>query len=206
MVSFLRFPTRFQRHRSPGHGILSPIPAYAMAVLGLVLPLMVLPCAAGATIYKWTDANGVVHFSDTPAEGAKKVDVPPAPVYSAPKLPVPAAAQPAKPTKSAAKSSYSDIAVVQPTSKETIWSGSGDVEVAVSVTPDLRPHDKVQFFLDGQPQGAPSSSIQTHFPDVSRGTHQVSAEVVNPDGKVLVRSDSVTFYLHRPSILFHKGK
>ncbi len=55
------------------------------AVIGLCLPLMV----AGASVYKWTDAQGNTHFSDRPDElpAAKRVDVDVVP----PSAPAPAA-------------------------------------------------------------------------------------------------------------------
>ncbi len=42
----------------------------------LLLALAGLPLAAGAQVYKWTDANGTVHYADAPpAGGAKYQDV-----------------------------------------------------------------------------------------------------------------------------------
>lgn len=35
------------------------------ALVGLIL-LLLLPCSAGADIYKYVDANGVIHFTNTP--------------------------------------------------------------------------------------------------------------------------------------------
>lgn len=183
--------------------------ACKMMTLLLVVFVTLAPCTAVAAIYTWTDANGVVHFSDKPVDGAKKIDVPPAPVYSAPSPPASAPVQPSQTAAgnhSASKASYTNILIVQPRAKETLWSGSGDVNVVVSVNPNLRGKDKVRFIVDGQPYGAPTSSTQTQIQNLSRGTHQVSAQVIGPDGQTLVRSDSVTFYLHRPSVLFHKGK
>ena len=41
-----------------------------LLVLGLLLAV-----PAGAEVWRWVDADGVVHFSDTPREGAVQVDV-----------------------------------------------------------------------------------------------------------------------------------
>ncbi|MGF6690813.1 hypothetical protein M2318_000862 [Metapseudomonas resinovorans] len=43
----------------------------------LLCCLLLVPVAAGAEIYRWTDAQGQVHFSETPREGAKPVTVKP---------------------------------------------------------------------------------------------------------------------------------
>ena len=40
-------------------------------VFGLVLACCASALCAQATYYKWTDANGTVHFSDTPPPGRK---------------------------------------------------------------------------------------------------------------------------------------
>ncbi len=55
------------------------------------MPLVALSAAAmtlasastlAATVYKWTDERGVVHYSDQPHPEAKEVDVKPAPAIS----------------------------------------------------------------------------------------------------------------------------
>jgi hypothetical protein len=38
----------------------------ALVSLGLLVPLASYPTLAHADMYKWTDANGEIHFSDTP--------------------------------------------------------------------------------------------------------------------------------------------
>jgi hypothetical protein len=43
----------------------------------LLCCLLLIPAIAGAEIYRWTDAQGQVHFSETPGEGAEAVSVKP---------------------------------------------------------------------------------------------------------------------------------
>ncbi len=43
----------------------------------LLLCFLLLPGLAGAEIYRWTDANGQVHFSEKPAAGAEQIEVKP---------------------------------------------------------------------------------------------------------------------------------
>ena len=50
----------------------------------VALLCLAAPAIAGTKLYKWVDANGVTHWSDTPVDGAKKVDVPAPQSYSAP--------------------------------------------------------------------------------------------------------------------------
>lgn len=49
-----------------------------------LLCILLLPCIASAEIYRWTDANGQVHFGEAPRAGAVQVEVkPPAPQQDA---------------------------------------------------------------------------------------------------------------------------
>lgn len=43
----------------------------------LILPLLLWPLAAGAVVYKWTDSQGVIHFSDEPPANRKAQRVTP---------------------------------------------------------------------------------------------------------------------------------
>ncbi|WP_044873663.1 DUF4124 domain-containing protein [Pseudomonas sp. LFM046] len=43
----------------------------------LIWCLLLVPALAGAEIYRWTDAQGQVHFSETPRQGAEQVIVKP---------------------------------------------------------------------------------------------------------------------------------
>lgn len=40
-----------------------------------LLSILLLPCLASAEIYRWTDANGQVHFGEAPRAGAGAVQV-----------------------------------------------------------------------------------------------------------------------------------
>ena len=42
-----------------------------------LLCILLLPCIASAEIYRWTDANGQVHFGEAPRAGAVPVEVKP---------------------------------------------------------------------------------------------------------------------------------
>jgi hypothetical protein len=50
----------------------------------LTVVLMSIVCVSYAQIYKWTDSQGVIHFSDTPHDGAQKLNIPDAQTYSPP--------------------------------------------------------------------------------------------------------------------------
>ncbi|MDN5869290.1 MAG: DUF4124 domain-containing protein [Nitrococcus sp.] len=162
-----------------------------------LLFLLAAPVAA-AEVYKWTDENGVVHFSDRPHPDAMRVDVGEPLVYSPPPIDFEATAT-AKP--SAAAPGYAHFSIVEPQPEATVRNNPGTVVVRLEVEPDLRDGDRIQVLLDGQPvtTGGPSADTVT-LRQVYRGAHTLSALIKDNAGEVIARADPVTFYMHRPSV------
>ena len=179
-----------------------------MNVAKPVLIAVFCGCVAGlasAAIYQTTDEEGNVVFSDEPSSGAKAVDLPPLPTYSAPKYRTPEPAEHAS-AKPGAKG-YSSLRIRQPEPDATIRDNTGAVPVAVAIEPKLNQAagHRLQFLLDGQPMGDPGTQTSTTLTNIDRGTHQVEAAVVDASGNQIKRSDSVRFYLHRQSVNFPTG-
>jgi hypothetical protein len=156
--------------------------------------------AHATTLYKWVDAQGVVHYSDTPQPGAQKIQIQSAQTYSAPK--------PAKttPTTSASNSRSADSTapgtyqcqVVSPTAEQA-FVDPDSVPIAVAVTPALTGTDRLVVTMDGTPvQVSPSG--QALVPSPERGAHTISASVQGADGSTTC-STSVTFNVQRSSLL-----
>lgn len=158
-----------------------------------------------AAIYQSTDEKGNVVFTDEPSSGAKPVDLPPLPTYSAPKYRAPEATGNAA-TQPAARG-YTSLSIQQPAQDDTIRDNTGAVPVAAAIQPPLNKAagHRLQFFLDGQPVGEPGTTTGTTLTNIDRGSHQVSVAVLDASGNELKRSDSVTFYLHRHSANFPTG-
>jgi hypothetical protein len=167
---------------------------------GPLLPIFLctaMGTAALATTYRWVDANGVVHYSDTPGPGAKKIDLPPAQTYRAPPAPKvttpPAANQPA--------SAYQSCVIAQPAADATLFEQEA-VTVTANLSPSLRPGDSVTLNFDGMTvmPNAPSS-LAFQISPIDRGAHTVSVTVRDGDNKVVCTSTPVTFYVRQPSVL-----
>ena len=181
-----------------------------MPYLLLALLFICLPPVTHAEIYKWVDETGI-HFADEAPAGvdAKKVIVQP-PNSSAPASTTssdsttrPADNTPGQdndafqPTKR-----YSELKITHPDNDQAVRANSGSVSVTCSLTPALQSDagHQVRFLLDGQPF-AISSSCSTTLEEIDRGTHKVSAEVINQEGRVLLRSGTTRFNLQRHSRL-----
>ena len=167
----------------------------AAAALALSLPV-------AGQIYKVTDENGNVVFTDRPATPdsttqVEAVDLPS--TNSAPSVtprPAPAASTepeaPAAPTLS--------VSIVSPTDETTIAMGPGNFNVSASTSPPLARNESLQLLIDGQPHGEPQRSPSWFVEGAIRGEHQLRVVRSSANGDRLAESDDVTIYVLRPSI------
>ncbi len=176
-------------------------PATARSVVAALAGLSLLCAAALAgngrtTVYKWVDAQGVVHYSDQPHPNAQKLEIQGAQTFSA--LPVPSAssAPAAAESQPSSPAGYDSCSMAQPTDQQMLMNVYQATAV-VQTSPGLRPGDQVHLFVDGkQIQGSGTSFT---FP-VNRGQHSVQAVIEDTTGQIVCETSSVTFYVHQPSV------
>jgi hypothetical protein len=164
----------------------------------LVALLLAAPVAAhAAKIYKWTDPQGNVIYSDTPRPGAIEMDVPTEPAGI---VPVPPQDR-AEPDKRAAQpAAYDRLSLLAPTDGQIVQSPGGWVDVSVEVAPALNGADghDIRLRLDGQTLAArhPGTDFSISVPS---GQHTLQAEVVDRAGAVLITSAVATITVQEPS-------
>jgi hypothetical protein len=160
--------------------------------------------AVMAQAYRWVDEDGVVHFSDVPTEGAERIELPrdnrprtPAtPSRNSASFAAAAATTPEEPEEPPEIFKYDSIEVVQPAPEETLWNIGGTLDVALRVTPALRPEDQVRVIFDGQQRMATNrSSFQVE--EVWRGVHNIQVEIVDSTGRLMARSLPNRFYVQQ---------
>jgi hypothetical protein len=160
--------------------------------------------AAGTALaqaYRWVDENGVVHYSDRPQEGAEQIFLPQQNRRVRPAAPPPRV----QPTRDQAADvpvapfQYESIEVVAPAPEETLWNIEGVLNVALRITPALRPEDQVRVFFDGEPRTVSGTNFQ--IGEVWRGVHNIQAEIVDPTGKLMARSLPNRFYVQQNTIV-----
>jgi hypothetical protein len=149
-------------------------------------------------VYKWTDENGVVHYSDQPHPNAEKVHVAPVQTYRAGTTPATDSTGGAPPA--APQNGYAGCAVASPADDES-FTNVDALTIAVRTDPALRPGDQIYILLDGSlvNNGASVGNSYTLSP-VERGTHTVQAVVKNSEGGLMCQSPGITFHVHQPSI------
>ena len=169
-------------------------PARGLSALCL---LALCGAAAAATLYRWVDAQGVVHYSDTPQPGAETLNISGAQTYhgtQGPASPSPGAPQ------ASAPAGYDTCAITQPAPESSLFAPES-VAVSVQVSPALHDGDQVTVQVDGESlQPIATNAATFHLPQPERGTHTVSAQVRNADGEVLCSAPPVSFTVQRPSV------
>jgi len=180
-----------------------------MKLSWLVFLLFLLPVQA--EIYRWVDDSGNVVYSDEPHADAETIELPASTVYT----PVeeeselePDILKLSPDEEVSAELTSPDVPnyqlrIISPANEESIWVNNGNVLVSMVVEPALNAErdDQIVIQLNGAQVGPAQATTSFQFDNLSRGTHTVSAMVVDKTGAALTNSASVTFHLHRTSIL-----
>lgn len=168
---------------------------FFFTLLGLCLP-------ASAAMYKWTDKDGKVIYSDKPNPNGSEEKVTGAPLttYKPDPAVTRAVSKPSKPNKIEKRELYSEFSIEQPVNDAAVRQNAGDVTVTFAITPKINTWrgDKIEVFVDGKKSGE-TNSLTYQLISLDRGTHTLNAKLVNNKGEVL-KSDSVTFHLLRASV------
>ncbi len=167
--------------------------------------VLCLAFGAQAEVYKSVDSEGNIIFSDTPTQGAEEVRLPPVMTYSAPKLPQ-AGSSESTGTPADVKH-YDSLVITEPLHEAAIRDNTGTVSIQVKSEPPLRAElgHRIQFVLDGVPQETPGLGTGATFSNLDRGSHTLSAQIQDNQGKVLVSAEPVTIFMHRYSVNFRKA-
>jgi hypothetical protein len=171
----------------------------------LVLGLFAAVVAQAAVVYKWTDADGVVHFSDKPEPGAEKIYTSSEALNraSAPAQSTMAGGRPAQKVIKPGMT-YTVFSISSPTSEQTFFDES--VPVRLELAPELQKGHSLIWRLNGKPLDDQQDSVQFMLPDLGRGTYTLSASINDPDTQESASAASITFYVKQPSVLSPQHK
>src|SRR5215472_6387985 len=168
----------------------------------LAFTLLSLACsiALAATVYRWVDDDGVVHYSDQPHPNAEKLQVHAAQTYK-PSAADTAAAAGGGASSGAAPAPYRGCAIMQPQDGQN-FANVDSLTVVVQTDPVLHQGDKVYVTVDGQAlNGGNPTGSQFVLSPVDRGTHIAQAQVKDASGAVQCQTPPVTFEVHQNSVL-----
>jgi Domain of unknown function (DUF4124) len=161
-----------------------------------------------AVVYKWVDADGVVHFSDQPSPGAEKIFTSSSTsAGSAPAARSPAGSQTVSPSAGAATSGlgYSEFSITSPVNDQTFF-GDDVVSARLDLAPPLKANQSITWHLNGKELGAAPDAIAFSLPHLDRGTYALAATITDQGTGASQSSNSVTFYVRQPSALAPQHK
>ena len=167
----------------------------------MIIAASVWSAGAGSEVYRSIDADGNIIFSDTPLPGSEKIELRETTVVPALKIPAKSAQKEERRGDAGKSADYKEVRITSPANEST-FRNIQDIPVNVSVTPGLRAAagHTLQLYLDGSPYGEPSAGTAFVLQNVERGAHEVSAAVMDKSGQQVLRSEAVTFFLHKQTV------
>lgn len=169
-------------------------------LLSLLLFCVVPSAWSAETGYRLVHPDGTVEFSDQPLPQGEEIELREAPTIQF----VPSTSSPAGQgqtlTGGAVDSKGGEvsrtIAITSPLADETVWFDGTGVTVSVATSPALQSGQQVAITLDGKVV-AKGGSNSFKLGEVDRGSHSLSAAIIDVSGSVLTSSPSVTFHLRQ---------
>jgi hypothetical protein len=165
-------------------------------VIGLLAAFTV---QAGA-IYKWTDKDGVVHYSDQETPGAEKISISSINSSKATSAPAsrasPSGLGPLRQKTGAVN--YEQFSITSPASDQTFFAADV-VAVNLNLSPSLQPNHAITWHLNGQELD--SHSVSFSLPQLERGTYALAATITDQQTGDSLTSNNVTFFVRQPTAL-----
>ena len=169
----------------------------------------VLAAFAGqaAVVYKWTDSNGLVHYSDQPVPGAEKIVTNGGSLNGIASVSSVGTAAATSAQKPAVRGiTYNRFAITSPTPDQAFF-GNEDVGVHLALEPDLLPGQSITWHLNGKElEDKGSSATQFSLQHLDRGTYVIAATITDQKTGSSQTTDSVNFFVRQPSELSPQRK
>jgi hypothetical protein len=150
-------------------------------------------------VYKVTDTDGNVTFTDTPPLSSDSI-------VEEHYVHAPNSAKPAVTTRTPAGSveievpTRYDTRIVTPAENATIPMGPGNFAVQAALSPRLASSETLQLLLDGEPVGAPQRTANWQLTNVYRGEHRLQVVRLDESGARVDSSAASTVFVMRPSV------
>lgn len=166
-------------------------------ILILLLPFA-FTAAHATTIYKSEDASGHVYFSDQPSEGSEKIIVQPAPTFSTPPLSESqVSAQDDTPAEKSNVVKNYTLAITAPTNDQVFTTDVQEIQVTLSVHPELQEGDCFQLTLNGKPYRSTQTATTFTVSRLDRGAYQLQAFVYPKTMKGKPKGQSAVVTIHQ---------
>ena len=166
--------------------------AAAIGLAHIALPM-------AQTVYKVTDENGNVTYTDTPPSDQRhSVETQTIPAANA-ALSIESSNTGTVALDEAPEVDY-QTRIQAPAEGATIPMGPGNFIVEASVAPSLDASEHLLLLLDGAPVGPPKKYASWALTNVFRGEHRLQVQRLDEAGVVLDTSAATTVYVMRPTV------
>jgi hypothetical protein len=153
--------------------------------------------AQAGAIYKWTDADGVVHYSDQEAPGSERIYTASTNISSSKSAPAkPGGALPQRNTSSGL--AYSEFSITSPKPDETFF-GDNPVGVNLLLVPGLRGGQNITWHLNGKQVDEAANSTSFVLPRLDRGSYILAATIIDPQTGESQTTNSINFFVRQPA-------
>ncbi|EGT3626803.1 DUF4124 domain-containing protein [Morganella morganii] len=162
----------------------------SLTLIGLVLFSML----AQATVYKWVDKDGKVHYSDEPQPNAQVVELKEKTLNQ---IALPLPKTDSNNANQAIESIQYKVNITSPAEEETVRDNNGDFDVVATITPELKSQYLMVLKLDGNPIGQPQIGGTFKLKNIDRGEHTLVVDALTQNGKVFASSSPRKIFLHQ---------
>ncbi len=173
----------------------------AWILLGLAVASTGVLAAEEKKIYKYTDENGVTHYSETkPNDNYKEADLPKLSIIPSAPVTTSTATDSTSSDEVIDPAEVADFEIIEPVNEQNLWGTGGKLKVSVGpLNEQQQLRYQVQFVLDGKKQ-KPNDATTQEFSGIYRGEHKVQALLVDRlSNKVMKKSKTITFFMHQNS-------
>ncbi|MFB2729395.1 DUF4124 domain-containing protein [Shewanella mangrovisoli] len=161
-----------------------------------LISLLLLSLFAQATVYKWVDKDGKVHYSDEPHPNAEVVELKEKTLNQ---IALPPVKNDANDSQVIQQIQY-QVVISSPEEEETVRDNNGDFQVTATVTPEIKSQYLMALKLDGQTVGQPQVGGIFQLKNIDRGEHTIVVDAMTQNGKVFASSSPRKIFLHQAAM------
>ena len=159
----------------------------AMTALLLALPV-------AAQVYKTTDENGKVIYSDRPSNKSEAVEL--RETNTAPAINTDRPEQASDKDATDMAMPYR-VRITGPQSETHLPPGERNLTVSFEANQPLEAGLRFQLLSNGAPIGSSTTGNSITVPEIIRGEHQLTVIIYDQNDRILAESSPLTIYVHR---------
>jgi len=163
----------------------------------ILLLVSTLSVCASAQVYRTTDSEGNVVYTDSPAPGstaAEQVDIKPTNTTPPPR----AIDRSNQITKKKVAEIAPSVTITSPADGDTIPMGLGNFSVSASTSPALQPNEHLILEINGEAWGEAQTAGHWTVTNVHRGQHTLVVLRQSSESEDVIRSAGVQLLVLRP--------